>query len=142
MIAYCDIGIEDLTLVQLPISPKAHFSNRHLCISYPFLSCLAIALVLKSFLITHYEVDDFFFLSEPPDSQELLTVFVYCLGSHDAHVSFTIMLTQAVVEGDLNVFPFHRCRCLYIPCLDFVRHSSVFTFLSFWNLRPLFIFLL
>lgn len=78
-----------------------------------------------------------FSLSELPDSQELLTVFVYCLGSHDAHCSFTIILTQAVVEGDLNVSPFRCCPCLYIPCLDLARHSNVFTFLSFWNLGPL-----
>lgn len=50
----------------------------------------------------------FVFLSELSDLWELLTVCVYCLGSHDAHVSFTIILTQAVVEGDLIVFPCHH----------------------------------
>lgn len=43
--AYCVTGIEDLTLVRIPINSKAHFSNYHLCISYPFLSCLVISLV-------------------------------------------------------------------------------------------------
>lgn len=45
MIACCVIAIKDLTPVLLPISLKVHFSNLHLCISYPFLSCLVIALI-------------------------------------------------------------------------------------------------